>query len=103
MMRTLAWSFACVFALLGVAASLELAGLQSALGALAHTIPAGLIASAADSMGMEIPPRGLVLGHAHGPSFLRPLGIVIVYGLPVAVLAVILFRTRHTKRETVSG
>lgn len=103
MMRTLLWSFACVFALLGVAASLELSGLQSPLGALSHTIPAGLIASVADSMGMEIPRRGLVLGHAHGPPFLRPLGIAIVYGLPVAALSVILLRTRHSKRKTVSS
>jgi hypothetical protein len=99
MMRTLGWSFTCALALLGLAASLELAGLQSALGALSHTTPGGLIASAADSIGMGIPSHGLVLGQAHGPPFLRPLGIVIVYGLPVALLAVILIRARSRTRS----
>lgn len=95
MMRKFLGALACAFALLGIAASLELAGLQSALGVLSHTIPAGLIAS----VGV---PRGLVLSDAHGPPFLRPLGVAIVYGVPVALLAVIHYRTRPTRRRTTT-
>jgi|SRR5690349_24946308 len=98
-MRKLLWTFISVLALLGAAASLELAGLQSTLGVFSHAVPAGLLVSLLDAAGVEIPRRGLILGHAHGPPFLRPLGIALVYGLPVAVLAFILFRRRDAKQN----
>jgi hypothetical protein len=102
MMRRLLWIVVCLFAVLGGAATLELAGFQSVLGARSHAVPAGFVASILDAMGMEIPTRGLILGHAHGPPFLQPMGIVLVYGVPIVTLAALLLRPRHPKNQIAS-
>jgi hypothetical protein len=94
-MRKLLWVFACVFTLLGAAATLELAGLQSTAGVFSHTVPADLLVALLDVIGMEIPRHGLIVGHAHGPPFLQPLGVLLIYGIPVAALAFALVRTRQ--------
>ena len=57
-----------------VAAVLACFELMTSIGLWAHVLPASLMYSAADALGLHIGPRGLLLRSAHGPPFLGPLG-----------------------------
>ena len=87
-------------ALAAVSAILALLAVMAALGFVSkgvlwvHSWPAAAIYSAASEMGFYLSPHGVLIRSAHGPPFLGPLGIAIVYGVPAFVFAFLAFRHR---------
>jgi hypothetical protein len=83
-----------LWAVLMVAALLASFGVMTRLGLWAHLLPADLMYSAADALGLHISARGLLLRSAHGPPFLGPLGLALWYVLPTLAFSVLAFRAR---------
>lgn len=84
--------------LLAVLAFLALANIDTSVGLWAHLVPAGAIYSVLNGLGLQISPHGAFLRSAHGPPFLGPIGIVLVYVVPAVIFGAIAART--TTRAT---
>jgi hypothetical protein len=56
--------------------------------------PATVMYSAATEMGLYVSPHGAFIRSAHGPPFLGPLGIAIVYAVPSFVFSYLAWRNR---------
>ena len=69
-------------------------GVLTSVGLWAHLIPAGLMYSAADALGMRPSAHGLLVRSAHGPPLLGPVGVVLWYVLPTMALGVLAIRKR---------
>jgi hypothetical protein len=69
---------AALSVVLGVIAALALAGVDVGRAVVVTTLPASVIATVAEAMGLSLPHDGPVIGHAHGPPFLVVAGIVLV-------------------------
>ena len=91
-MRRTFGALAILWAILTVAAVLASMGVVTDLGLWAHFVPANLMYSVAESLGLHISPRGLLLRSAHGPPFLGPLGVIVWLLLPTLAFAALAFR-----------
>jgi hypothetical protein len=93
-MRHTFGALAILWAILTVAALLASFGVIIHLGLWAHLVPADLMYSAADALGLHINPHGLLLRSAHGPPFLGPLGLVVWFFLPTLLFTALALRVR---------
>jgi len=62
-------------------------GIVTTFGMWVHFAPAALIYSAGDAMGVRISSHGPIVGSAHGPPFLEPVGVFLLYVLPTLAFA----------------
>ena len=75
--------------LLAVSAMLVLAEVNITVGLWAHFVPAAAIDSLMDYLGLEVSSHGAIVRSAHGPPFLAPFGIALVYVLPATMLGAV--------------
>jgi len=81
-----------IWGMLALAAVLASSGVTTTVGIWAHIVPAGLIYSAVDALGLQVSAHGAFVRSAHGPPFLGPVGFMLVYVLPLAILLCLLLR-----------
>lgn len=68
----------------------------------ASIVPAYLLYLCAEGIGFRPSGYGPVIGHAHSPPFLYPLGFALVYLLPASVFFVLGFWRRGQARRAAS-
>jgi hypothetical protein len=96
-MRAIRGIFAVLLILLAVIAMLAPYGFGGEFGLSLHFIPASTLMDLADSLHLYLSPDGSIVRSAHGPPFLSPLGVLLVYAFPGAILGALAMRGRRIK------
>jgi hypothetical protein len=98
-MRALFTLCAALFTILAAVAFMALQDFGGDLGIWLHVIPASILHAGAESLGLYISSHGAIIRSAHGPPFLSPLGILLIYAVPAAFFGMLAVRCGRTRRR----